>query len=432
MFENVKSLELKKHIGTIHSSNGMSLLQRKIANGLLYNAYDALLEKNEHKINIQYLCELIGFSSNDTTIIKKALINLLSTVVEWNLIDKKATKTTEHEVWNASSIIADASIKGSQCTYSYSNRMRQLLYHPEIYGRLNMGVQAKFQSSYGLALYENCIRYQNLGQTPWLDFSVFRKLMGVGENKYVIFRDFKKRVLDIAILEVNKYAPIFVQPELKKEERKVVSIRFLIQKQGNEDKKMLQLQDDGEKTEESFVTKLKQTFGMSQKQITEVMEKYDEHYVLEKILLVESSSSYLQGTIENLAKYLLSALENDYQVPKTSKKIIKEIKINSYISEQEERKRIAQKEELDKKYDDYRRQKIINNFYSFNDENAQNSILEKFLKRIEINRWLRGNYFKTGLDHPAISVEFCLFLKESNSNLFDGIMSKEQFSNGEC
>lgn len=431
MLENSKNLELKKHVGTIHSSSGMSLLQRKIANGLLYNAYDKLLEKNEHKISVKDLCTLIDYSSNDTKMIKKALINLLSTVVEWNLIDKNTNKRAEPEIWNASSIIADASINGSLCTYSYSNRMRQLLYHPEVYGRLNMGVQAKFNSTYGLALYENCIRYQNLGQTPWLDFCVFRKIMGVEERKYLIFRDFKRRVLDVAISEVNKYAPIFIRPEFKKEERKIISIRFLIRKQESEDKKIKQPKSDYEQVEKNFITKLKLTFGMSKKQIMEIREKYEENYILEKINLVESSSSYLQGTIGNLTKYLISALDNDYQVPKSSKKVIQESKIISYLNDQEEKKLLFEKEELDKKYNNYRRQKIIDNFQHLKDEETKSSILGKFLKHIETNPWLQGNYFKTGLAHPALSTEFCIFLKEIDIKFFDGIMSKEQFLGSE-
>jgi hypothetical protein len=156
MAVNEKTLELKKHVAAIHSSNKLSLVQRKIANALLFNAYDELLAKEEHQINVRTLCNLIGYDSNDYKTIKKALINLLSTVIEWNLVD--GSRLDAEGIWNASSIIADASIDGAVCTYSYSNKMKKLLYSPELYGRLNMVVQAKFQSTYGLALYENCIK----------------------------------------------------------------------------------------------------------------------------------------------------------------------------------------------------------------------------------------------------------------------------------
>ena len=96
MLEQNKTLELKKHVATIHSSNTLSLLQRKIANALLYNAYNDLFIKEEYQIHIGSLCKLIGYDSNDHKLIKKALVNLLSTVIEWNLVDGNKVDTEEN------------------------------------------------------------------------------------------------------------------------------------------------------------------------------------------------------------------------------------------------------------------------------------------------------------------------------------------------
>jgi hypothetical protein len=81
MIGQEKSLELKKHVGAIHSSNHLTLIQRKIANALLYNAYDHLMDRNEHQIHIPSLCNLIGYDSKDFRKIKGALIALISTVI---------------------------------------------------------------------------------------------------------------------------------------------------------------------------------------------------------------------------------------------------------------------------------------------------------------------------------------------------------------
>ena len=40
--------ELKKHAATIHCSNSLSLLQRKVSNALLYHAYKEMMTKEEH------------------------------------------------------------------------------------------------------------------------------------------------------------------------------------------------------------------------------------------------------------------------------------------------------------------------------------------------------------------------------------------------
>ena len=79
--------ELKKHAATIHCSNTLSLLQRKVSNALLYHAYQELLLKEEHEISVKQLCNLISYSGNNHSVIKDALKGLLSTVIEWNLVN---------------------------------------------------------------------------------------------------------------------------------------------------------------------------------------------------------------------------------------------------------------------------------------------------------------------------------------------------------
>ena len=309
---NLKSMELKKHVAVIHSNSNISLLQRKISNALLFHAYEGLLTKDEHEIQISHLTKLIGYDSHDHKKIKQSLMDLLATVIEWNIVD--GDKIDKNGTWNASSIIADASITGSTCSYSYSNKMRKLLYHPSMYGRLNMQVQAKFQSSYGLALYENCNRYQDIGQTPWFDLDKFRKLMGVDDAKYKIFRDFKVRVLDKSVEEVNKFSPLVVEPKLKKINRRVVAVQFLIKRP-----KDIAIETTSNKlAEKQLPDVLKDYYGFSAKQISDILKQYDEQYITEKIKLVESSSSFIAGKIKNLGKYLLSAINDDYQPIKSS------------------------------------------------------------------------------------------------------------------
>ena len=78
-----RSLELKKHVAVIHSHSKISLLQRKISNALLFHAYDNLLIKDEHEIQISTLTKLIDYDSHDHKKIKQSLMDLLATVVEW-------------------------------------------------------------------------------------------------------------------------------------------------------------------------------------------------------------------------------------------------------------------------------------------------------------------------------------------------------------
>lgn len=405
MSQTEKTAELKKHVAIIHSSNKLTLLQRKIANALLFNAYKDLQEKDEHTIHISKLCDIIGYDSHDHKTIKKALINLISTVLEWNLVDGE--RLDKEGVWNASSIIAGASIQGSICNYSYSIQMRRLLYRPNLYGRLDMSVQAKFQSTYGLALYENCNRFQDIGQTPWFTIANFRKLMGVEDGKYKIFRDFKNRVLDKAIEEVNQYSALEIIPKLRKQNRQVISIQFLIRKS----KMSMPLSDHHD-----CMNTLKKQFSFSEKQVSDVVMKYGEKYIKEKIQLVLSSASYQAGKVKNLTRYLMSALRDDYQIANTG------------AAEARNPVAVVHQKKLDIGLQtQFRRFEEDHLFALFNSlpDKQKNSIISKF------DKFLVGVYNQVfqrdGFKNVLIREQLTIYLKKINHSLVNHLPSYDDW-----
>lgn len=414
-----QNLELKKHVGTIHCANSLSLLQRKIANGLLYHAYDDLLIKEEYQISIKELCTLIGYDSHDYKRIRQALIDLLSTVVEWNIIEEGLPE--EEGEWNASSIIADASIKGSVCSYSYSGRMKKLLYMPALYGRLNMHVQSKFKSTYGLALYENVIRYQNLKQSPWFELAVFRKLMGVQPDKYTVFRDFKKRVLDKAVEEVNFAANINIEPEFQREKRVVVAIRFLITHKVRETLKVHSVT-----VKNPMARRLRDDFGLSDDQVQKVMMDYDDDYILEKIILIESSASFKNGTITNLAKYLIHALKKNFQETKSSRLRLQQQQTKAVVAEQLGKQQQRLEQDLSKQYENYLAT-FIEQKLSTLEESVIQSINEHFEDTIKAVDILYHFYRKEGMENKMLAKEFQRFIRENYSDLFTDLLSLDDF-----
>src|ERR1700722_14947562 len=81
------TVEIKKHVNAIHSSNNISLVQRKVFNALLYNAYHDLPKKSQYEIPVRLLAELIGYDSNDQKKLKNSLMGLITTAIEWNVLD---------------------------------------------------------------------------------------------------------------------------------------------------------------------------------------------------------------------------------------------------------------------------------------------------------------------------------------------------------
>ena len=66
-------------------SGKLTLLQRKLSNVLLLNAYDTLMSRPSHQIDARTLCLMIGYNSNDMDTLKQSLRGLAETVAEWDM-----------------------------------------------------------------------------------------------------------------------------------------------------------------------------------------------------------------------------------------------------------------------------------------------------------------------------------------------------------
>ena len=222
----VTGAELKKHVGAIHVKTQLSLLQRKLSNVLLLNAYEELPDPSvkEHEIPIRVLAEVAGYDSKDFAYLRDALRALVDCRVEWNVLGEDG----EEEEWAAASLLAQAKTRGGVCRYVYAPDLREKLYRPEVYARINLAIQARFGSGYALALYENCARFRKVGTTGWIDLDTWRDLLGVGEGQYTAFKALRQKVLAPAVKEVNEFSDVRVKMETQRENRRIVALKFVV------------------------------------------------------------------------------------------------------------------------------------------------------------------------------------------------------------
>ena len=57
---------------------------------------------------------------------------------------------------------------------------------------------------YSVRLYELLIQWKTAVKTPVFELSLFRGQMGLNDDEYKDMSNFKKRVLDLAINEINE------------------------------------------------------------------------------------------------------------------------------------------------------------------------------------------------------------------------------------
>ena len=67
---------------------------------------------------------------------------------------------------------------------------------------------AQLTSKYAVRLYELVIAWREVGNVPFISLKDLRCKLGVEDNEYTAMSDFKKRVLDPSIKQVNKHTDI--------------------------------------------------------------------------------------------------------------------------------------------------------------------------------------------------------------------------------
>ena len=91
---------------------------------------------------------------------------------------------------------------------------------------------AHLTSKYATRLYELLIAWREVGKVPQIEISTFRNRLGLLENEYTAMSDFKKRVLEPSIKQINEHTYITVTYEQHKKGRLISGFSFkLKQKQ---------------------------------------------------------------------------------------------------------------------------------------------------------------------------------------------------------
>ncbi|KOR10935.1 DNA replication protein [Acinetobacter sp. C15] len=85
---------------------------------------------------------------------------------------------------------------------------------------------AHLTSKYATRLYELLIAWREVGKVPLLELSEFRNRLGLIDNEYTAMSDFKKRVLEPSIKQINEHTDIIVTYEQHKKGRIISGFSF--------------------------------------------------------------------------------------------------------------------------------------------------------------------------------------------------------------
>lgn len=161
---------------------------------------------------------------NTYSMLSDAVLTLFNRQVTYMTIDEKRNKPEKRVVRWVSGI-----------SYVEGSGIVKLRFAPEIVPlitRLEENftwyelMQVANLNIYATRLYELLVCWRSTGKTPIIEIHDFRSKLGLLENEYKAMCDFKKRVLNPAIKQINEHTDITVKVEQHKAGRSITGFSF--------------------------------------------------------------------------------------------------------------------------------------------------------------------------------------------------------------
>ena len=87
---------------------------------------------------------------------------------------------------------------------------------------------ATMTSNYSVRLYELLVQWKQAKKTPMFELQKFRGQLGVEDDEYKAMSNFKIRVLDLAVEEINEKSDLNINYTQKKKGRKIIGFTFTV------------------------------------------------------------------------------------------------------------------------------------------------------------------------------------------------------------
>lgn len=209
----------KKDILFIFLSSNLNLFQRKALNIFIHNAQMNKTTKNtDFFISINKLKDQAGFSKNDrnNSYIKEKIQELLSTNF---FLDMPLEKKEQ--------IFKSLSCTNAIVKYSFTEKFFEISQNPKNAILLNLEIIKNYNSKYSLALYE-ILKFINSSKGTKLSIKFLRWYLALEKDQYKATSDLKKRIIDIAIDEINNFSDINVTYTALKYGKKIYAYDFIV------------------------------------------------------------------------------------------------------------------------------------------------------------------------------------------------------------
>ena len=319
----MKNNIVRKANSLVEAAYKLSINQQKIIMLLASSIKQGDENFQPYQINIKDFANLLGlknknFYSEISQMTKDLLGRTLSIVTENSLLQINWLSSVQY--FKGSGVI-ELCFDPKMKPYLLQMRERFTTY------RLKEVIQLK--SSFSIRIYELLKQYEKIGERVFL-LETLRQNLGIGPDEYLLYGDFKRRVLLASQAELAAKTNISFDFEEIKEGRKVTKIRFVIHVQASEESfdlmaqgSLFQLAEHGSLANpelETILAELPKEYQQQKsirKLATDALAQHGTDYVIRNIRYANDNSNATNPG-SNLTKganyrnYLAKTLKNDF------------------------------------------------------------------------------------------------------------------------
>ena len=304
---------VRKANSLIEATYKLSAIEQKIVLYLVSTISPSDEDFKPYQFKIKNFFEFIGYSDTNYTWLEENLLSLKNRNLRIVYENESGKKVILNVNWLSSSKY----VEGSGCVeLRFDPNMRPfLLQLRNRFTNYHLSNVVQLKSQFSIRLYELLKQYEKIGKRAFGLYDL-RSTLGIDEDQYQQYTDFRKRVILAAQSELQEKTDICFTFKETRVSRKVDVITFFIKSNvlkpiPFDEAEIIIPENDMEAELNSLLDLLPATYK-TRKSVKKVLEdsliKNGFEYVMRNVVYTNEKSS----TIQNYRAYLVKALNNDY------------------------------------------------------------------------------------------------------------------------
>jgi hypothetical protein len=299
---------VKKHKAIINCENSLPLASRKIFNILLFLVKDRFGKDLEHQVSENDVIALLNKTDRDITIARINYKKLASTIIEYNILNNERDHLN-----GVGTMLAPAVINKTKkiWNFSFPPNIVQWVQDPTSFVLLDITTQERFSSKYSQALWEICIGSLEDQLESYFSVTLEEcRVLMCGRDNNQTYKDFKRRVVMVALNEINEKSLLHVELHKEnKEGRKVNELVFFVTKEEYVEPSINVAKDD-------LFNKMVEVFGITTNMARKLIDNYEDEQILRNLDYTEQQyRKAIKNKKEkqfNIGAYATSAIIKNY------------------------------------------------------------------------------------------------------------------------